>query len=97
MIHVTLREGDNVIQMEGVAVITIVLPDETPTELNEKDFKNLSLPIVCIRCKHSNEIAVILGSLIGAIADIAPESLELAMHTAMHTDVRKAYVKTKDE
>jgi hypothetical protein len=38
-------------------------------------------------------MAVILGSLIGAIADIAPESLELAMHTAMHTDIRKAHVK----
>ena len=93
MIKVTVRDGDCVLQMEGVAVITIVLPGETPTEIDEGDFPKLDLPIISIRCKHSNEMAVILGSLIGAIADIAPESLELAMHTAMHTDIRKAYVR----
>ena len=93
MIHITIREGKKVLQMEGVAMITIVLPEEIPTHLEQDDIQNLKLPVISIHCKHSHEIALILGSLIGAIANLAPECLELAMHTAIHTDIEKAHVK----
>ena len=91
MIRVELRRDDGEItRVDGVAAIAAVLQTDVMLPTLDPDDKEAMLaaledmPVVSLRCDNEAQLAVLLGTLLGTVADLAPNALAYAGVVARH-------------
>lgn len=90
-ITITVKRGNEVSVLEGVAGIAIVMPTEEMPLPESMDPEDLiawlkDMPHISLRCDNTAQMAVCLGVMIGTVMDIAPDALEGAMAIAAITN-----------
>lgn len=92
MIRLDIRRDDGeVTRIEGVASVSAVLQSDVVPVLDDSDPQALAkalkdMPVVSLRCDTAAQIAALLGTIIGAVAEIAPEAIEPAFEVAAVTN-----------
>ena len=90
-ITITVRRGNEVSVLEGVAGIAIIMPTDDmpiPKSMDPKDLIAclVNMPLISLRCDNTAQLAICLGVMMGTVMDIAPEALEGAMAVAAVTN-----------
>lgn len=93
-IIITVKRGDEVSVLKGVAGVAIVMPANempSPKSMAPEDLIAClkDMPHISLRCDNEAQLAICLGVILGTVMDIAPAALEGAMAVAAVTNARE--------